>query len=61
MDYLMDTNSVSAMLKQNEKNENIWEKVALVEFTDEKIFLSTITYYETWVVSQSSNPENGKL
>lgn len=44
MDYLLDTCSVSAMLKQN---ENIWEKVALVEFSKENIFFSTITYYET--------------
>ncbi|MEK8018690.1 MAG: hypothetical protein VSS75_017600 [Candidatus Parabeggiatoa sp.] len=44
MDYLLDTCSVSAMLKQNEP---IWEKVALVEFSKEKIFFNTITYYET--------------
>ena len=44
MDYLMDTNSVSAMLKQNEK---IWVKIALVEFAGEKIFFNTISYYET--------------
>jgi len=44
MDYLMDTNSVSAMLKQN---ENIWVKVALVEFAGKKIFFNTISYYES--------------
>ena len=44
MDYLLDTCIVSAILK---KNENVLEKVALVEFAREKIFFSTITYYET--------------
>ena len=44
MDYLMDTNSVSAMLKQNDK---IWVKVALVEFAGEKIFFNTISYFES--------------
>ncbi len=44
MAYLLDTCIISAMLK---KNENVLEKVALVEFAREKIFFSTIAYYET--------------
>jgi hypothetical protein len=32
------------MLRQN---QNIWTKIALVEFAGEKIFFNTISYYES--------------
>jgi len=44
MDFLMDTNMVSAMLRQD---KNVYKRVALVDFAKQTIFISTITYYET--------------
>ncbi len=43
MTYLMDTNAVSAILKQNEKILNRTEKA---ERERKEIFISAITYYE---------------
>jgi tRNA(fMet)-specific endonuclease VapC len=44
MDFLMDTNSISAMLKQDKQ---VLKKVALANIAKIKILFSTITYYET--------------
>lgn len=44
MDFLMDTNTVSAMLR---RDKNVWKRDALVNFAKQNIFISTITYYET--------------
>ncbi len=42
--YLLDTNIISAMLKPS---QHIWKKIQDVIVADEKIFISTISYYET--------------
>jgi|GEM_PF-159754 len=44
VNYLLDTNIISAMMK---RNEQVLKKLDLVEFAEEQIFISTITYYET--------------
>lgn len=43
MDYLLDTNIISAMLKQN---QIVLEKTRTVRRLGEKTFISTINYYE---------------
>jgi tRNA(fMet)-specific endonuclease VapC len=42
--YLLDTNIISAMLKPS---QHIWQKIQNVIVAEEKIFISTISYYET--------------
>jgi tRNA(fMet)-specific endonuclease VapC len=42
--YLLDTNTISAMIRQDQQ---VWKKVALIEKTEEKIFISSISYYES--------------
>ncbi len=44
MDFLMDTNSISAMIRQNKQ---MLEKVTQANIAKKAIFFSTITYYET--------------
>jgi len=44
MDYLPDTNIITAWLKLN---ENVMEKVEAVACDGNKIFISSISYYET--------------
>jgi len=44
MDYLLDTNIISAILKLDDK---VLNKTKLVSLAEEKIFISTISYYET--------------
>jgi tRNA(fMet)-specific endonuclease VapC len=43
MDYLLDTNIVTAILK---KNEAINNKLGVVDIQGEEVFISGITYYE---------------
>ena len=42
--YLLDTNIISAMLMPSQQ---LWRKVQDVIVAEEKIFISTISYYET--------------
>jgi len=43
-DVLLDTNTVSAMLK---RNQSVLKKMTLANTAKRKIFFNTITYYET--------------
>lgn len=43
MAYLLDTNIISALLKHN---RNVGKKLKTADRAGEKIFISTITYYE---------------
>ncbi len=42
--YLLDTNIITAMVKQSSP---VWKKAMAVVMAGEKIFISTISYYET--------------
>ncbi len=43
MDYILDTNIVSAIIK---KNVIIEQKLDQIDLTDQKIFISCVTYFE---------------
>lgn len=58
MNYLLDTNIISAILKQNHQ---VLTKVRLAQRLGEKIFMSSVTYYEIkrgLLVSQASQKLN---
>ena len=42
--YLLDTNIITAMVKQSSP---VWKKVMAVVMAGDKIFISTISYYES--------------
>lgn len=43
MAYLLDTNVLSALLRENEK---VWQTAQAMEWADQELFISTISYYE---------------
>ncbi|OQW87365.1 MAG: hypothetical protein BWK78_09150 [Thiotrichaceae bacterium IS1] len=43
MAYLLDTNVLSALLRKNEK---VWQTAQAMEWADQELFISTISYYE---------------
>jgi tRNA(fMet)-specific endonuclease VapC len=43
MAYLLDTNVLSALLREKEK---VWQTAQAMEWADQELFISTISYYE---------------